>query len=192
MCCCAHLVAHLLRRAGARGRRQEHVQAGETLERFVVELARPARALGLGRLEPLAPGELARLAQRLLHALAFALVGEHDDRPASRHRSAPVVGREARAVAPPEAVAVEMQQLVSRLADQLVHAPAEHLCRGGVGERDRPALVHVVDALARELEDAVVVALEPLELRAGEVERRVPLRDVLHDAEPLDHASFLM
>ena len=79
-----------------------------------------------------------------------------------------------------------VQQLVCRLAHQLLRAPTEHLGRGRVRERDAAALVDVVDALSRERQDPVVVALEALQLGLGELERRPPLADVLHDAEALE------
>ena len=58
------------------------MQAGEALQRLVVELARPARPLGLGGLEALAGRALAGLLQRSLHAHALAQVREHHHRPA--------------------------------------------------------------------------------------------------------------
>jgi hypothetical protein len=60
-----------------------------------------------------------------------------------------------------------VQELVRRLAHQLLRAPAQHLGGGWVCERDAAALVDVVDALARERQDPVVVALEALQLGLG-------------------------
>jgi hypothetical protein len=193
-----------LRRTRARARGEQHVKPGQTLERLVVQLARPACALGLGRLKPFPGSPLARIAKRRLHALAFALVREDDHgarATGAGHGGAPVVHREARAVAAPEAVhrqrlealggtrAVDgavlarvrravgprvMEELVGRLPDELLRAPAEHLRRGGICERDDPAPVHVVDAVPCELQDAVMVAGEPFQIVLGQVQRGAP------------------
>src|SRR6266540_4019181 len=119
-------------------RRQQHVEAGKALERLVVKLARPARALGLGRLEALPRRPLARLGQRRLHALALALVGEHDHGAGaarSRHRAAAEVDGEARAVAPPEAIASE------RLAARRGPGPVDRAVLARVGTAVRPGVV---------------------------------------------------
>src|SRR6185503_19881102 len=203
----SHLLAQALGRARPRAGGQQHVDPGQALERLVVELAGPARALRLGRLQPLPRRQLARLVQRRLHPLALAYVGEDDHRARAAwpgHGAAAAVDRKARSVAAPEALARErraalsgprsvqravlarvrraarprvVEQLVGRLPDQLVPAPAEQLRCGRIRERDHPAVVDVVDALAGELEDAVVVARQAVELFARQIQRRTPLAD---------------
>ena len=109
MCCCAWRTQSrsASRHAGARARREQHVQPGESLKRLVVELARPARALRLGGLKPPARGLLAgvlrarppcaraRSRRRTRPPLRRA--------PAARDRVAAEPHREARPVAPQEA-----------------------------------------------------------------------------------------
>ena len=79
-----------------------------------------------------------------------------------------------------------------RLAHHLVRAPAQHARRGRVGEGDAAAGVDVVDALAGELQDAVVVARQAGQLGARLVERRVAVADVLHEAHALHGRAALV
>src|ERR671914_635194 len=85
-----------------------------------------------------------------------------------------------------------VEELVGGLADQLVLRPAEQLGGGRVGEGDSSALVGVVDALAGELEDAVAVAGEAVELGAGALEPLAPLGDVLDETHALERPALVV